>query len=291
MNVGLSMYSVHRRCGRDGWTVRDFLEYCRQQNISSVELLDLFWLDVYKELPETIAFLHEYGMTVSAYDVHNDFASPDASVRQAGLSSVRAGLEMANALKTRSVRIFAGNVAPGIDFAAAREWVVEGLRAAAQLAEEFDVQLVLENHGQLAGRSEQVEALLADVGSKYLTCAFDTGNFLLVADHPLPALERLRNVIGHVHVKDFALSSSDEGLLSTDGRRYRFVPLGQGIVPIAEIVARLSQLGYDGTLSIEFEGEPDLSGIEHGLDVLRPLVATFTGSGHVSEDTARGDAR
>jgi len=289
MNVGLSMYSVHRRCGRSGWTVRDFLEYCRQQNISSVELLDLFWMDVYKELPETIAFLQEYGMTVSAYDVHNDFASPDAAVRQAGLSSVRAGLEMANALKTRSVRIFAGNVAPGIDFAAAREWVVEGLRAAAELAAEFEVQLVLENHGQLAGRSEQVEALLADVGSKYLTCAFDTGNFLLVGDHPVPALERLGKVIGHVHVKDFALSNSDEGLLSTDGRRYRFVPLGEGVVPLAEIVERLSQLGYDGTLSIEFEGEPDLAGIAQGLDFLRPLVTTVAGHGDVSADTAGGN--
>ncbi|MFK4997046.1 sugar phosphate isomerase/epimerase family protein [Bacillus sp. N9] len=58
-----------------------------------------------------------------------------------------------------------------------RDWIVEGLKRCAQMAEQEQIYLAIENHGLLAGRSEQVEEIIKKVNSPYVKSTFDTGNF------------------------------------------------------------------------------------------------------------------
>ena len=84
----------------------------------------------------------------------------------------------------RLSRVFAGDVAEGITFDQAREWIVEGLALASEYADARGIKLALENHGSLAGRGEQVRGLIEDVRAQSENDALganpDTGNFILV---------------------------------------------------------------------------------------------------------------
>ena len=61
---------------------------------------------------------------------------------------------------------------------------------------------------------------------------------------------------------------------SRAGNWLRGAIIGHGNVPVAQCVRNLVQNGYDGVLSIEFEGIEDvLTGIAYGLENLRRFVA------------------
>lgn len=257
MMICVSMWSVHRNFYQGGWTVMDFLQFCQEHDIKSVELLDIFWRNPSVELPQVQQFLADHGMTVGAYAVSNNFVEADESLREQSLHSVLQGIDMALQLGTTTVRVFAGDLREGYDFDVALEWIVAGLRRAADVAEQKAVTLAIENHGKLAGRSDQIQMILSRVGSSRLKSTFDMGNFLLVDESPVDAYECLENEIGHVHVKDFKQSPNQDGLCSLGGIYYVGTVCGDGEVPIRRLMERLLNQGYQGALSLEFEGSGD----------------------------------
>ncbi len=248
---------MHRKFYDQGWHVMDFLRFCAQQGIHCVELLDVFWRDINQELPAVIQFLDDHQMQVGAYAVSNDFVQTEASLREQALISVLDGLAIAEALRTQVVRVFAGDAKPESDFAAGFQYIVEGLREAAAAAEQMGLTLALENHGQLAGRGEQVQKILDEVGSTALGAAFDTGNFILVGQSSLAALETLLPRIVHVHAKDFQRTVGEDGYLASDGTRYKSVICGRGVIPLEGILKRLQEAAYNGCISLEYEGGGD----------------------------------
>ncbi|MBR6058397.1 MAG: hypothetical protein IKP58_09555, partial [Victivallales bacterium] len=65
---------------------------------------------------------------------------------------------------------------------------------------------------------------------------------------------------------------------SRAGNYLRGAIIGHGNVPVAQCVRNLIQKGYDGVLSIEFEGMEDvLTGIAIGQENLRRFVAMAKG--------------
>lgn len=92
-----------------------------------------------------------------------------------------------------------------------------------------------------------------------LKIAFDTGNFMFSGENEIAAFEALRDRIVHVHCKDRSRSAASGGepLICADGTRAYPVPVGEGCVPIRELLLRLREIGYDGYLAIEHFGAPD----------------------------------
>ncbi|GAB2670265.1 sugar phosphate isomerase/epimerase family protein [Paenibacillus thermoaerophilus] len=105
-------------------------------------------------------------------------------------------------------------------------------------------------------RGEWRLEIIRRVNSKALRSTFDTGNFLLVDEDPLRALDMLLPYIGHVHVKDFRETVGGR-YQSLGGKTYEGADLGQGAVPLVEIVKRLERAGYKGELVLEYEGTGD----------------------------------
>ena len=49
--------------------------------------------------------------------------------------------------------------------------------------------------------------------------------------------------------------------------------VGNGVIPVAQCVQMLKNAGYDGTVSVEFEGlEENLPALEISLEYLKKLV-------------------
>ncbi|WP_438350695.1 sugar phosphate isomerase/epimerase family protein [Paenibacillus sp. FA6] len=253
MELSLSMWSVHRTVREKDWTVMNFLSFCTEEEIKHVELLDVFWKDVELELPQVISYIQEHKITVVSYAVANDFVNESAQERSAALTRITEAYPIAKALGTTIIRVFSGDLSGNITYEMALNWIVDGLSEAARQAEPCGILLGLENHGKLAGSGVQIQTIIDRIGSANLRSTFDTGNFLLVDEHPTQALAVLLPVIGHVHLKDFYLEPNGR-YKSLSGKAYEGIALGSGDVEIKKIVDRLLEYGYQGAYVLEYEG-------------------------------------
>lgn len=94
-----------------------------------------------------------------------------------------------------------------------------------------------------------------------LMVTLETGNFIFSGDDILEAHRRFAGRTAHVHLKDRFIprlaasipeSLQDDPLLTAvTGERMCACAVGQGHMPIAEVLRRLDGQGYDGWLTIE----------------------------------------
>lgn len=260
VKVSVSMYSLSSTIKEEKWSILDFCHFAHSIGLESVELLDFYWTDEQKERPEVMKCLDELGMTVCCYDVSNDFVKQTQQERDVQIRKVKKAIDTAVALKTNVVRVFCGDVKDGISFEDGKSWIIEGLAESAVYAEQQGVILAIENHGLLAGKSDQVKEILTAVQSPNVKSTFDTGNFLLVEDDPLKGLQKLIDQVGHVHFKDFRKKQPGEqnkGFTSITGQEWIGVVPGDGEVDVKGIIQELKKSGYDGWLSVEYEGFDD----------------------------------
>ena len=83
----------------------------------------------------------------------------------------------------------------------------------------------------------------------------------------------------HVHAKDFLfkpgnqIDPGDGWFKSRGGHYLRGTIVGHGVVPVAQCAAMLKKAGYDGFLSLEFEGmEDNLTALKAGYAYLRRVT-------------------
>ncbi|WP_172369960.1 sugar phosphate isomerase/epimerase family protein [Sporosarcina jiandibaonis] len=277
MNISVSMYSLASTIKEENWSIIDFIDYASTIPVDGVELLDMYWTDNNKvEAGQVIRTLDSLDLKVSAYDISNNFVKETSEERDAEVKKVLDGIEMAKILGTDIVRVFCGDLKGELTFEDGASWIIEGLKTCAEAAEKAHVYLAIENHGLLAGRSEQVVEILKEVNSPYVKSTFDTGNFLLVHEKPTEAFDQLKNEIVHVHFKDFReknVADSFKGFRSTEGVELIGVIPGDGEVDLAYIVDGLRENNYDGWLSIEYEGFEDAKlANEEAVSRLRNLL-------------------
>jgi sugar phosphate isomerase/epimerase len=267
MKLGVSMWSYFHAWKAGRLSVADFVREAKRVGVDGVELLDFFYGDrtqIEEIRQETLLALTETGLPVPIFSVSNNFAKIDPKDREAALDRIRFGVDEALLYGAATVRVFAGDVAEGITFEQARGWIVEGLAEAADYAHAQGIRLALENHGSLAGRGVQVRGIVEDVRAKCGHDALgvnpDTGNFLIVNQLSHEGVGQVADLAYMVHFKDFVLAAEDhQGFAypSLDGRKYVGTAVGEGEVDLVQCLSQLADKGFDGWLSIEFEGEED----------------------------------
>jgi inosose dehydratase len=96
------------------------------------------------------------------------------------------------------------------------------------------------HHGSVIETAAEYEAILAATDPALVALGPDIGHLLRGGIDPLPLLDRHRDRIVHLHLKDMA----------ADGA---WAPLGAGICDVAGIVGWLRATGYTGWLMLEEE--------------------------------------
>jgi hydroxypyruvate isomerase len=247
----------------------DFINFTSETNASGVELLDIFWKNQQVELPLVDEALSKKGLKVACYAASNNFVSHDENYRREQLKTLLDAVDMAVHFQTPIVRVFSGNVDNTVSYEDGMNYILEGLREASHYAESKGVYLCLENHGQFAGKSEQILDIIDKVGSPALKSTFDAGNFLLVGQDPNKAILDLKDIVKHVHIKDFLKvdGPGNHVLPSLTGEYYLGKIAGQGAVDLPFILQELSASGYTGWFTVEFEGiEEQKSGSIQAID-------------------------
>ena len=148
------------------------------------------------------------------------------------LETLRPWLEAAVSLGSPNLRTFVSRdrYEPPVDEQV--RTAVANLRETMKCAEDLGVRVAIENHMEL--RSTELLQIAAQVASLNLGFCLDTGNSLAVLEEPLEAARNLAPLTFMVHLKDARVTLKA-------GAKIHGVPLGEGIIPLPEIVAVLRE--------------------------------------------------
>ena len=153
--------------------------------------------------------------------------------------------------------------------------LIEGCRAVTEYAAGRGIKTMVENHGFFCQDSERLERLVNGVAHENFGLLVDIGNFMCTDEDPVLAVSRTAPYAVHVHAKDFHKKSGSglpprDGFFKTRGGDYlRGAILGHGDAPVLQCLSILKSNGYDGFVSLEFEGmEEPKKGITCGLNTL-----------------------
>ncbi len=126
-----------------------------------------------------------------------------------------------------------------------------------ETAEAYDINVNIELHGYFTTKPEMLEKMLAFSDSRFLGLNFDTGNTYIAGHDPAEFLQPFIPQVRHVHIKDVSASMAEAARGKDTGIAISHASIGDGVNAdgIGRVLVMLRDAGYDGTLSLECEGQ------------------------------------
>ncbi len=224
------------------------------------------------------------GIEIVAYTIGANLYQPTEEENEAEVERVKGQLDVAAALGARVFRhdVCYKEKVDGVltSFDKMLPTIAKNAREISEYARTLGIKTCTENHGFIAQDSDRVEKLFNTVDCDNYGILVDMGNFACADEDSAKAVSRLAPYAVHVHAKDFikrAFGEPDyagESYIITRGcNKLCACAVGEGDIPVAQCVAILKKAGYDGYLSIEFEGLEDcVAAIARGRENLIKYV-------------------
>jgi len=139
----------------------------------------------------------------------------------------------------------------------------DAFKAAEKLADEFDIQLGIHNHGgyDWLGNAVILEYIFKNTG-KRIGLTIDTAWAIDAGQDPVQWVEKFADRLTGVHVKDFTYSPQ---------RRPSDVIIGEANLNLPGFMAALKKIGFQGMTVIEYEGD-----VENPTPALAKCVAKLS---------------
>lgn len=281
MHVGISTYSLVTGLKENRLSVVDAIDWIADQGVEHVEIVPIgFQLLKNAELVDKVVdCVTKRNIYVSNYAVHADFAVQDHSKIETEIQRLQAEVEIAKRLGSNQIRFDAAWLPPEqssiMEFEKRLPIMAEAIRKVVVFAEQCGVLATVENHGFFVQHSDRVLRLLSAVNHPNYRVTLDVGNFLCVDEDPMSAVQKLLPHASMIHIKDFYRRKNNpgEGFFQTAGGNYlRGAIVGHGDIDLKPILHRIKSAGFDGNLSVEFEGmENSFVGSRVGLQNLKSL--------------------
>ena len=158
--------------------------------------------------------------------------------------------------------------------------IAANVRAVTAYAETLGIRTCIENHGVIVQESDRVEKLYNAVAHDNYGILIDIGNFLDADADPVSSTARLAPYAIHAHVKDLYIypygtpvpAGSAPVFTSRACNRLVPCPVGEGDVAVKQCLTILKAAGYDGWLTVEYEGEDSAEGTARCLENLRKIL-------------------
>jgi sugar phosphate isomerase/epimerase len=255
--IAISTYSFWRYKEGSKMPIEDCIDRAAVLGFDAVEILEIQMTrkdNAYLQSLKRRAFTQ--GLSLCGLSSHQNFVSPDESVRNSNVASTIASIELAYKLGIPTMRVNTGRwgttkkfddlmknrgIEPplaGYSDEDAFPWVIDSLRKCLPTAEKAGVLLGLENHWGLGRSPEGLLRIVEAVNSPWLQILMDTGNFL---EDPYEKLEKIAPHTAYVQAKTY-YGGGVWYTLELDYKR------------IAQI---LRKQHYRGFISLEFEGKED----------------------------------
>ncbi|MEW4368296.1 sugar phosphate isomerase/epimerase family protein [Paenibacillus kandeliae] len=281
MKLGLSTYSLHGKLSSGDMTVLDVIDYAAEHGAEHVEIVPLSYslTDNPELIEQIVERAQQRGIELSNYAIGANFLTDSDEAYEQEIQRVIREVDIAAKL---GVKLMRHDVASSPDVSIANfntylDKLANACRRIAEHAATHGITTSVENHGYLIQHADRVQTLIQAVNRDNYKTTLDVGNFVCADENPVAAVQKNLPFASMVHIKDFYLRPADRNpgsgwFTSTSGTYLRGAIIGQGDLDMWEILRIVKASGYDGYLSVEFEGMEDcLIGAKIGLDNVRRI--------------------
>jgi len=284
MKFSVSSYSFGGYMAEDKLGYLGIIDKAAEMGFDGIEYCDgghVFYPDFGKNVRERAA---EKGIEVVAFAIGANFLRNSADELKDEIKRVCGMVDIAAEMGVKAMR---HDVAGGYGadrkhsrgYDNALPMIVEGCREVTKYAEQKGVKTMTENHGYFSQDAHRVEKLINSVAHDNFGALVDIGNFMCADEDPTLSVSIMAPYAFHVHAKDFHYKSGMDvnpgsGWFQTRAGNYlRGAIIGHGEAKVYQSIQTLKKNGYDGYITVEFEGmEDNLKGIACGLDNLKRFV-------------------
>lgn len=276
MKLGVSTYSLLNAINSGEMTVLDALQWMADHGAEHVEIVPFGFQLVGNDplidaIREKAAALN---LTISNYAILADLLKGDEAEFEQEVQRLLREVDIAHRLGVKLMRHdvsafrrpFEQNTI--VHFERELPRMVTGCRRIADYAAQFGITTTLENHGFYVNGSDRVIRLIEAVDRPNFRLTLDTGNFWCIDEDPVVGVHRTVSYAAMVHLKDFyrrkanayagesQMFKCDSGtwFKTSGGSLLRGAIVGDGDIDLWEIMGILKRSGYEGYVSIEFEG-------------------------------------
>lgn len=286
MKFAVSSYSLSSLVNNGEATEKELITIAKNLGFDGIEFAEIHTpegMDKISYAGELKAECERVGITPVQYSVGADFIYGSNGDLSEEIKRLKAEVDVAEALGVGGMRHDATGGYKDEDkkfngFEQALPRIVEGYKAVTEYAEEKGIRTMIENHGYFCQDSDRVERIITGVNHKNFGALIDIGNFLCADEDPVKAVSRLAQFASYVHAKDFHIKSGSElapcdGFFKSRGGNYlRGAVLGHGNVPVLQTLSILKDSGYEGYITLEFEGcEEAKNACKWGLNTLKSV--------------------
>ncbi|MBH5319086.1 sugar phosphate isomerase/epimerase [Paenibacillus sp. GSMTC-2017] len=269
MKLGVSTYSLHNAYLSGEMTLPGIIDYIASIGAEHAEIvpIDVALPDNPKLIDEIRLAAKRNGIELSNYAVGGNFVGLNDADWELELNRLKREVDVCAALGITRMR---HDIAVPKDFTALQDLsirhylselprFVEVCRQIADYAAKYGITTSIENHGFFVQQSDRVQAIVDAVDRSNFRTTLDVGNFLCVDEDPATAVANNIKLASMVHVKDFYYRPSyrnpgESWFNTTNGNWLRGAIAGQGDIDMPHVLGIVKKSGYDGYISIEFEG-------------------------------------
>ncbi len=283
MKSAVSAWSFQRLISKGEHTHFSIIEKAKEYGFDAIEFIDLYVPEGKTELEfakEIKTEADRVGIEISCYAVVADLLNGCEGDLDKEIERLCRKVDVAEALGAPLMR---HDITPHppkgyLGYTNLLPRFVEAARKVTEYAEAKGIRTCTENHGWFSQDSDRVVSLINATERENFGILVDIGNFICAGEDFAVAVGRCATYAFNVHIKDFLVKSGNEDQpegfnMNRVGDYIRGTVLGHGVVPIKKCVNALKRVGYDGYLTLEFEGYEDCEfGIKAGLNYIKTLL-------------------
>ena len=205
------------------------------------------------------------GLGVSALQSHQCFPLADGAGLATSVAHTKRMIELAAECRIPVVHTTTGHRPGGIGEGTLWRKLADVYGALLDHASGTGVKVGIEPvFVYMVGNLATLRRLFEVVGRDDLYLNYDPSHFPYHDESPLPSIHEFGERVVHAHAKDALVEPDPEGAARDTesempgGRKFRFMPPGDGQIDQVAVVQALREVGFDGVLSLELgHGVPD----------------------------------
>ena len=294
--IGISSYCLAGPLEKGEMDLLEVMQWAKDSGAEHVELVPIGYtlLDNEDLCRRVLEKSRELSLPLSNYAISADVLKRDPEERRAEIRRIQAHVDVAARLRIPLMRHdIASSARPRetntpADFEKEFFMMVEAAAEVADYAARYGITTMVENHGFFVNGSDRIIRLVEAVNRPNFKMCLDTGNLLCMDEPPETSIWKCMPYAAMIHIKDFYVRKMEqlsglngpfdckaEGWFeSLGGRMLRGAVLGQGDIDTAAVVEAIRDGGYEGCVSLEFEGiEDSRRGTYTGLQTAKNLFA------------------
>lgn len=284
MKISVSSYSFSQALRAGKITLIECVAKAKEMGFDGIEFIDLpgDTLDAQKTMAAALrAEADRVGIEINAYTIGANLYRDTQEESDAEVQRLCGQLEVAKILGASVMRhdvcYRLGKTGNSRSFDLMLPTIAANARRVTEYAQTLGIRTCTENHGFIAQDSDRVERLFNAVNHDNYGLLVDMGNFICADENPITAVSRVAPYAIHVHAKDMMVRNVPTGhcrSMTRGGNYFCGTVIGEGDVPVKQCLTILKRAGYDGYVSIEFEGCGDcIDGIARGLEHLKEYLS------------------